>query len=78
MTCQEIDLDIARTQGFIDHISEKSRFDGRDALAFVVDLGIGNKMEKSAALKSAMKRMNALEDLRTAKGCGTASAGAAP
>ena len=64
MTCREIDLDLAKTRGFVDHVNKESEFSGRDVLAMMGDFGIGNNMEKSAALESANKRIEQLRDLR--------------
>jgi hypothetical protein len=69
MTCREIDLDIAHTQGFMSEVKDESRFGGKDVLAFLGDFGIGNHMEKSAALDSANKRLGQLKELRAAKQC---------
>ena len=71
MTCREIDLDLAKTKGFIDHVNKESEFSGRDVLAFLGDFGIGNHLEKSAALESANKRIEQLRDLRDTKKCNT-------
>lgn len=69
MTCREIDLDLARTRGFIDHVNKESEFSGKDVLAILGDFGIGNNMEKSAALASANVRIEGLEAQRRAKQC---------
>lgn len=69
MTCREIDLDLARTRGFIDHVNKESEFSGKDVLAILGDFGIGNNMEKSAAIESANKRIESLSALRTSKQC---------
>ena len=69
MTCREIDLEIAKTQGFIDHVNTESKFSGRDVLAILGDFGIGNSLERSAAIESANKRIEQLRDLKTAKKC---------
>lgn len=69
MTCREIDLEIAKTRGFVDHVNKESEFSGRDVLAILGDFGIGNNLEKSSALESANKRIEQLRDLRDAKKC---------
>lgn len=69
LTCREIDLEIAKTRGFIDHVNKESEFSGRDVLAILGDFGIGNNLEKSAALESGSKRIEQLRDLRAAKKC---------
>jgi hypothetical protein len=72
MTCREIDMETAKVRGFIDHVNNESKFSGRDVLAILGDFGIGNNMEKSAAMDSANKRLVQLGELRNAKKCGVA------
>lgn len=72
MNCREIELEAAKVRGFIDHVNKESEFSGRDVLAILGDFGIGNSMEKSAALESANKRLTALNGLYHSKRCGTA------
>ena len=69
MTCREIDLEMAKVRVFVDHVNKESEFSGRDVLAILGDFGIGNNMEKSAALESANKRIEQLRDQRDAKKC---------
>ena len=33
MSCREIDLELAKVRGFIDHVNKESEFSGRDVLA---------------------------------------------
>lgn len=73
MSCREIELESAKVRGFIDHVNKESEFSGRDALAIIGDFGIGNSMEKSAALESANKRLEQLNDQRIAKKCAAGS-----
>lgn len=68
-TCREIDLEIARTRGFVEYVNKESQFSGRDVLAILGDFGIGNSLERSAALESANTRIEQLRDLRAAKKC---------
>ena len=69
MTCREIALDRARTHGFIEKVNSESRFDSKDVLAFLGDFGIGNAMEKDAAMASATTRMKQLDELAAEKKC---------
>jgi len=69
MTCREIELDLAKTSGFVDHVNKESEFSGLDVLAILGDFGIGNSLEKSAALESAAQRIEQLNNLRAAKKC---------
>lgn len=69
LTCREIDLETAKVRGFLDQVNKESEFSGRDVLAFLGDFGIGNHLEKSAALESANTRLEQLRSLRDAKKC---------
>ncbi len=69
MTCREIDLEIAKTNGFISHVNSDDKFDGRQFLAIMGDFGIGNSMERSGAIESANKRISDLTALRTKRNC---------
>ncbi len=69
MSCREIDLEMAKVRGFTDHVNKESEFSGRDVLAILGDFGIGNSMERGAAIKSANSRLEALQELKTSKGC---------
>lgn len=74
MTCREIDLEMAKVNGFIEHVNKESEFSGRDVLAILGDFGIGNNLEKSASLESANKRLEQLKTQRDAKKCAASSA----
>jgi hypothetical protein len=69
MDCKEIGLELAKVNGYIRGVDEESGFDARSVLSFATDFGIGNVMEKRAALKSAKKRKLALEDLSVQRSC---------
>lgn len=72
MTCREIDLETAKVKGFIEHVHKESNFSGRDVLAFLGDFGIGNNLEKQAAIESADKRLEQLSAIRKEKSCTSA------
>lgn len=74
LTCREIDIELAKVQGFVEHVNTESQFSGRDVLAILGDFGIGNSMERSAALESATVRTQQLRALRIAKSCGQSAA----
>lgn len=69
LTCREIVLEQAKVQGYLASVEKESEFDGRSVLSFLGDFGIGNLMEKNAALKAANTRSAQLQDLSTAKNC---------
>ncbi|URF05457.1 hypothetical protein [Cupriavidus campinensis] len=71
MTCREIQLEQAKVMGFTQYIDKESAFDGRDVLAFLGDFGIGNAIEKDAAVDSAKQRHYQLEVAAYEKGCTT-------
>jgi hypothetical protein len=69
MTCREIALESAKVNGFISQVNTESAFSGKDVLAFLGDFGIGNNLERSAALESASRRLTQLDAARLAKDC---------
>jgi len=69
MSCKEIDLELAKIDGFKDQVQKESQFSGRSVLSFLGDFGVGNVMEKNAALKSADDRRAMLVSLRASKAC---------
>jgi len=73
LTCRDIDLQSAAARDFIDRVNKESEFSGLDALAILIDFGIGNQIERSAALESATKRLEELRELGNAKKCGAAA-----
>lgn len=72
LSCREIDLELAKVEGFLQNISNESSFDGRSVASFLGDFGIGNIMKRNAAKKSAEKRKKSLLENRAAKHCGEA------
>lgn len=71
MVCREINLEVIKTREFINQVNKESAFSGLDVLAILVDFGIGNHIEKNAALESADTRMATLRQLRDEKRCDT-------
>lgn len=69
MSCREIDLETAKVQGFIAYVHDDSHFDGRQMLAILGDFGVGNHMERNAALESANRRQSELRTLSIARNC---------
>lgn len=69
LTCREIEIELAKVQGFVEHVNTESQFSGRDVLAILGDFGIGNSLERTAALESANTRSQQLRALRTQRGC---------
>lgn len=70
MSCHDIDVELARTQAFIQRVHEDSaKTDARDVSAFLLDWGIGNRMERDDAITSGVTRQKQLEELRAQKNC---------
>ena len=69
LTCREIDLELAKVQGWIEHVNKESAFSGRDVLAVLGDFGIGNSLERKSAIGSANVRTEQLRALRVKKNC---------
>jgi hypothetical protein len=68
--CKNIEIEIAKCEEFINQVENESSLDGRSVLSFLGDYGIGNKMEKDDAMKSARERLSALKALKYEKHCG--------
>lgn len=69
MTCREIEIERAKMQGYLAHITKESKFDGRSVLSFLGDFGIGNIMERTAAIKTAEARSAQLQSLSLLREC---------
>lgn len=67
MTCREIDLEIAKVHGYIERVERESRFDFKSVLSFLGDAGVGNVLEKRAAINSARDRLEQLNKAKTEK-----------
>lgn len=61
MTCHDIKIERAKVEDFIKRVNSESEFSGKDVFAILGDLGIGNYLEKDAALESADTRIEDLE-----------------
>lgn len=67
--CRDIKIEIAKLDAFEKQVAEVGRFDGKTVLGFLGDFGIGNGMEKRAALKTAKDRKEQLGELAVQKQC---------
>ena len=68
-TCRDIDIEISKVETFQDEMHRKAKIDEKSALAFLGDLGIGNRMEKHEAKKAANNRLTELQLLHAQKSC---------
>lgn len=73
LTCREIAIELSRVEAFEDNIRRQSHINGRSALAFVNDLGIGNAMERGDAERSAAERRQQLREIEAERGCAAPS-----
>ncbi|KDP89480.1 hypothetical protein CF70_031270 [Cupriavidus sp. SK-3] len=69
MNCREIQLEQAKVAGFSQAVEKESEFSGRSILSFLGDFGIGNVIEKSAAMDSADSRAYQLRMLSFERRC---------
>jgi len=69
MTCREIQFEQAKVSGFNQAVEKESEFSGRSVLSFLGDFGIGNVIEKNAALDSADSRAYQLRMLAFERHC---------
>lgn len=69
LTCREISLEQAKVDGFVQQVKAGGRFNGKTVLGFAGDFGIGNGMEKRAAMRSAKGRAASLDALWLSRKC---------
>ncbi len=70
LTCEQIELEIEKTEFFIADIQRQRRdTSGAHVLGFLGDFGIGNVMEGDAAELSGMERLSELQALQSTKDC---------
>ena len=70
LSCEQIDIEIEKCNYFIKGTNDQDdEFTGKDVLSFLGDLGIGNSMEHTAAIKSATDRLAGLHKLKREKNC---------
>lgn len=78
MNCREIQLEQAKVQGCVQAVDKESEFSGRSVLPFLGDFGIGNVIEKNAAMESADSRAYQLRMLSFERGCSEKNQAAKP
>ncbi|OZI57885.1 hypothetical protein [Bordetella genomosp. 1] len=69
LTCREIEIERAKVHGYLAHVEKESAFDTRSVLSFLGDFGMGNVIEKNAALEAANTRLAQLQTLSGQRGC---------
>ena len=68
-SCEDIKIEISKIDAFELQVAEGAEFSGLSVLSFLGDLGIGNTMEKDAALKTAKERRVSLNNASAMKNC---------
>ena len=70
LTCEQVVLEIEKTEFFIADIQlERRETSAAHVLGFLGDFGIGNVMEGDAAEASGMKRLSQLKALQSENDC---------
>ncbi len=69
MDCKQIGIEIAKVEGFEQQVADGAKIDWKSVAGFLGDYGIGNTMEKNAAIESAGKRKSELRALQVQKQC---------
>jgi len=67
--CNEIKIELSKLDAFELQVEEGSKFSFLSIASFLGDFGIGNVIEKNAALKTAKERRVQLNDLAASKNC---------
>ena len=67
--CKDINLELAKIAEFRRSMADEAKTDARSVGAFLVDFGIGNKLEKDDAERSVNAREADLLSLKATKNC---------
>jgi hypothetical protein len=68
-TCDEIKVEQSKVDAFELQVAEGAEFSALSVASFLGDLGIGNTIEKNAALKTAKQRRVELNNIAAAQKC---------
>lgn len=69
MTCQQLELELARTEVVRKRISDTAEVDWRSVVGFIGDAGIGNAIAKKDAEKAIAARVASVRAAQAAKNC---------
>jgi hypothetical protein len=69
MTCDDLELELARAEMVRRQISETAGTDWRSVVGFVGDLGVGNAMARSDAEKAISARVASIRAAQAARPC---------
>lgn len=67
--CKDINLELAKIAEFRRSMAEEAKTDARSVGAFLMDFGIGNKLEKDDAERSVNAREADVLSLKASKNC---------
>jgi hypothetical protein len=68
-SCEEIRVELSKIDAFELQVAQGAEFSALSVASFLGDFGIGNVIEKDAALKTAKERRVQLNSLAAEKGC---------
>ena len=68
-SCEDIKLELSKIDAFELQVAEGAEFSALSVFSFLGDFGIGNTIEKNAAIKTAKERRVQLNDMSASKGC---------
>lgn len=68
-TCDQIKIELSKVDAFQQQVEQGAEFSALSVASFLGDFGIGNTIEKNAAMKTASERRLALNNLAAAQQC---------
>ena len=67
--CEDIKLELSKIDAFELQVAQGAQFSALSIASFLGDFGIGNLIERDAAIKTAKERRVQLNDAAATKGC---------
>lgn len=68
-SCEDIKLELSKIDAFELQVAQGAQFSALSIASFLGDFGIGNVIERDAAIKTAKERRVQLNDVAATKGC---------
>lgn len=68
-SCEDIKVELSKVDAFELQVAQGAEFSALSVASFLGDLGIGNTIEKDAALTTAKERRVQLNNLAASQGC---------
>ena len=68
-SCEDIKLELSKIDAFELQVAQGAQFSALSVASFLGDFGIGNVIERDAAIKTAKERRVQLNDVAASKGC---------